>query len=188
MAHVNIEIKARCPDRRRIRRILSDCGPEFRGEDHQIDTYFRSRRGRLKLREGRIENSLIYYDRPDRAGPKRADVILHTTDPPADDLKAALTAAMGVQVVVDKTREIYFIDNVKFHIDRVEGLGDFIEIEAIDAAGDLGVETLRAQCKRYMDLLGIDPADRVERSYSDMLAETEVRRPSQPSGSNARNT
>lgn len=171
MGHVNIEIKARCGDAERIRGILRERGAEFRGVDHQVDTYFAVPRGRLKLRQGNIENSLIFYERPDRAGPKRADVSLVRTDAAqAAQLHETLTAAMEVLVVVDKRREIYFIDNVKFHLDRVEGLGVFVEIEAIDEHGKIGAEALGRQCDMYMDLFGIDDADLVNVSYSDLLA------------------
>jgi len=72
-------------------------------------------------------------------------------------------------VVVDKQREIYFIDNVKFHIDRVEELGNFVEIEAIDKSGSLGEEQLQKQCRKYMNLLDIAEGDLVGESYSDLL-------------------
>ncbi|HUU22776.1 MAG TPA: hypothetical protein VM389_09600 [Phycisphaerae bacterium] len=62
-----------------------------------------------------------------------------------------------------------FIENVKFHVDEVDGLGRFVEIEAIDADGALGPDTLHAQCRHYMDLFGIDPADLIDRSYSDLI-------------------
>ena len=76
MAIKIIEIKARCSDPDRIRVILRSRDARFVGEDHQIDTYYRVDQGRLKLRRGRIENSLIYYERPDDEGPKRSDVKL----------------------------------------------------------------------------------------------------------------
>jgi adenylate cyclase, class 2 len=170
MGHVNIEIKARCADAERVRRILGERGAEFRGVDHQVDTYFTVPRGRLKLRQGNIENSLIFYQRPDQAGPKRADVSLVRTDAAqAAQLHETLTAAMPVLVVVDKRREIYFVGNVKFHIDRVEKLGNFVEIEAIDEHGTIGAEALGRQCREYIALLGITEADMVHGSYSDLL-------------------
>ena len=148
MAHVNVEIKAACDEPARIRRILRSRGADFRGIDHQVDTYFRVPNGRLKLREGNIENSLIHYDRADEPGPKEARVWLCRLRPdPA--LRELLSRALGVRTVVRKTREIYFIDNVKFHIDDVEGLGGFVEIEAIDLAGALGREAMHAQCREY---------------------------------------
>lgn len=168
MAHLNIEIKARCSDPDRVRAVLQARGADFRGVDHQVDTYFNCPTGRLKLREGNIEYSLIHYHRPDQAGPKEAVVSLYR--PPRDPaLKAALVAALGVKVVVTKAREIYFIGNVKFHIDDVEGLGSFVEIEVIDEHGDIGKAKLRAQCDEYIAALDIKPEDLLTHSYSDML-------------------
>lgn len=176
MGHVNIEIKARCGDAERVRRVLRGQGADFRGVDHQVDTYFAVSRGRLKLRQGNIENALIFYERPDQAGPKRADVKLLRTDAAqAALLHETLTAALATSVVVDKQREIYFIDNVKFHIDRVEGLGEFVEIEAIDENGTIGAEALGRQCDAYIALLAIDAADLVHVSYSDLLMELNKR-------------
>lgn len=170
MAHVNIEIKARCDNPEAIRQVLEECSAEFKGVDHQVDTYFNVPKGRLKLRQGNIENSLIFYDRPDTAGPKRADVSLFRTDTPGGaQLRETLTGALDILVVVDKQREIYFIDNVKFHIDTVEGLGHFVEIEAIDESGTLGTEKLRTQCDYYINLFDITDADLINVSYSDLL-------------------
>lgn len=172
MAHVNIEIKARCSNPERIRQILEDSNAEFKGIDHQIDTYFIVPKGRLKLRQGNIENSLIFYNRPNTAGPKRADVSLFRTDTlGGEQLHETLADALGVRVVVDKQREIYFINNVKFHIDTVEELGDFVEIEAIDETGTLDTEKLQQQCNHYINLFGITAADLVNISYSDLLLE-----------------
>ncbi len=172
----NIEIKARSARQTEIRRILKDLGADFRGTDHQVDTYFRVPNGRLKLREGRIENNLIHYQRSDEGGPRESHVTLFAckpvegTDPSSvHPLKKILTDALEVLVVVDKKREIYFLDNVKFHIDLVDALGDFVEIEAIDTDGSIGPEELRRQCKHYISLFGIAENDMVAESYSDML-------------------
>lgn len=170
MPHVNIEIKARCEDARGIRDFLKSSGADFKGTDHQVDTYFRVNSGRLKLREGDIENFLIFYDRPNQEGPKQADVILFPTEP-GSPLKEMLKRSVGELVVVDKQREIYFIDNVKFHIDTVEGLGSFMEIEAIDYEGTIGKEKLLEQCRGYLRELEIPETDLVSLSYSDLLME-----------------
>ena len=86
---------------------------------------------------------------------------------PQSPLKEVLTHALGVKVVVDKQREIYFIGNIKFHIDQVQGLGSFVEIEAIGTDENRG-ELLR-QCREYLELFGISEQDLVERSYSDLI-------------------
>jgi predicted adenylyl cyclase CyaB len=166
--HLNIEIKARSKSHEAIREILRSQNADFRGIDHQIDTYFNVANGRLKLREGSIENHLIHYSRENIAGSKQSNVTLYDSDPESS-LKEVLTKALGVLVVVDKKREIYFIDNVKFHIDSVEGLGTFIEIEAIATDGDIPKEKLQEQCDEYMKLLGIKKDDLVAVSYSDLL-------------------
>jgi adenylate cyclase class 2 len=163
---VNIEIKAYCADPQTAVEILIGNNADYKGKDHQVDTYFKVDNGRLKLRVGNIENNLIFYKRADQAGPKKSDVILHPT---GDDknIKDILREVLGIKVVVDKQRDIYFIDNVKFHIDEVKGLGSFVEIEAIGEQGQ--EDELNKQCKYFMDLLHIKEADLIVDSYSDLL-------------------
>lgn len=166
--HLNVEIKAKCSDPERVRKILESQNAEYQGIDHQIDTYFRVLNGRLKLREGNIENALIFYERSDQEGPKDSKIVLYSSSP-GSSLKDALMGACGVLVVIDKQRHIYFIGNVKFHVDLVEDLGSFCEIEAIDKTGDIGRDILLRQCQDYMKLLGIEESDLVSCSYSDLL-------------------
>ncbi len=168
MKHLNIEIKAKCSDHEKIRALLVARGADCKGIDHQVDTYFKVGQGRLKLREGSIENFLIYYKRENQAGPKQSDIQLFATEP-GSALKAILVNACGILTVVDKKREIYFIDNVKFHIDIVEQLGTFIEIEAIDSNNTLTKEKLLEQCQEYMRLFEIKEDDLLSVSYSDLL-------------------
>lgn len=168
MKRLNVEIKAKCVDPQRVRRILREQNHRFIGEDHQIDTYFNVPNGRLKLREGSIENALIHYMRSNQAGPKKSEVLLYKSQPESL-LKSLLVQALGILVVVDKRREIYFIDNVKFHIDRVENLGTFLEIEAISNNDAKTEQELYEQCRFYINLLGIQEQDLLTDSYSDMI-------------------
>lgn len=163
-----IEIKAKCANIACIRNILKTRNADFKGVDHQIDTYFKVSNGRLKLRTGNIENTLIHYNRPNQAGPKNSKVTYQRLTPDLN-LKEVLAAAVGVLTVVDKKREIYFIDNVKFHLDEVKDLGTFVEIEAIDETGSIGMEKLNEQCAYFMELFGISEKDLVEVSYSDLM-------------------
>ncbi len=163
-----VEIKARCTQAQRVRDYLRSHGADIKGVDYQTDTYFQVPHGRLKLREGRIENALIYYERADQESAKQSNVLLTKTQPDSA-LKAQLTQALGVLVVVKKQREIAFIDNVKFHIDNVEGLGHFVEIEAIDNEGVIDKEQLLVQCQSFQAGLDIQPHDLVAGSYSDLL-------------------
>ena len=80
-----------------------------------------------------------------------------------------LEKSIGVKIVVDKQREIYFIDNIKFHLDRVQALGTFVEIEATDLDGIKTTDELYNQCQDYIDLFSIRKEDLVSNSYSDLL-------------------
>ncbi len=171
MTQLNIEIKARSKNQEFIREILKSHQAKFKGTDHQIDTYFAVNSGRLKLREGNIENSLVHYDREDKEGPKQSNVTFYKSNDKTS-LKEILTKALGILVVVDKSREIYFIDNVKFHIDDVKDLGTFVEIEALDSNGSIGKEKLFQQCNYYLDLFKISQEDLISNSYSDLLLQT----------------
>ena len=142
--------------------------PLFKGEDRQVDTYFNVSNGRLKIREGNLESALIWYNRPNDAGSKISEVLLYKPQPDSG-LKEMLTKANGVKVVVDKRRKIYFVENVKFHFDQVEGLGDFMEVEAIDETGELGIEKIQRQCDYYASFFGIQSSQFMSSSYSDML-------------------
>lgn len=181
---LNVEIKAWCHNPEKAERLLLSAQPEFIGTDHQIDTYFFVPEGRLKLREGNIENALIFYHRQNQAAAKTSDVILYQAggDPA---LKQILSAALGIQVIVDKHRKIYFVENVKFHFDTVEQLGSFVEIEAIDREGNISVEKLHEQCAHFTSLLDIRPEDLIASSYSDMLLAKKYSATAPPGGDSA---
>ncbi|MBT3585325.1 MAG: class IV adenylate cyclase [Halobacteriovoraceae bacterium] len=168
MSILNIEIKARCGNVEKIKAILKELGADFKGIDHQIDTYFKVESGRLKLRQGNIENSLIFYKRSNISGPKKSEVLLERLESD-NGMRELLLASNGLLVEVDKERAIYFIENVKFHLDEVKELGTFVEIEAIDRDGSIGIEKLHLQCSKFMELFGIQPSDLVDCSYSDLL-------------------
>ncbi len=173
MPHLNVEIKARCTDPAFIRNYLIAHHAELKGTDEQTDTYFNVPTGRLKLREGNIENNLIYYERVNQAGPKNSHFHLIKVEDAAG-LKEVMKKSVGIKTVVRKRREIYYIGNVKFHIDEVPGLGSFTEIEAGNILADLSQEELKAQCDHYMNAFRIREEDLLEVSYSDMMLENAV--------------
>jgi len=163
-----VEIKARCPDPERTAELIRKTGAEFKGRHSQVDTFYRVPRGRLKLRRSESGECLIGYLRPDLSGPKHCLVNLY----PCSDselLDRVLSDALGVRITVKKQRQIYLLENVKFHLDRVEGLGSFVEIEVLGRRGVDSVETLRADCEKYLGLLCIRPEDLVEAAYADLL-------------------
>lgn len=167
MSILNFEFKARTTELDNLEKKLLELNPKFIGEDNQTDTYFDVTKGRLKLREGNIENSLIYYERENTADAKQSDVVLYS-HAPDKTLKEILIKVHGIKVIVEKKRRIYFIENVKFHFDTIADLGTFIEVEAIDKDGSLGIEKLKEQAVEYAEFFNIKLENFIAFSYSDM--------------------
>jgi adenylate cyclase class 2 len=168
MRHLNIEVKAKCHCPEFIRQYLQKNNAVFKGTDRQTDTYFNVSKGRLKLREGNIENNLIYYERSDQPGAKESNFQLVNV-PDAERLKEVLSKSLGIKIIVEKKRDIYFIGNVKFHLDEIAGLGNFAEIEASDLYKDISKDELQRQCEFYRHEFEIKEEDLISVSYSDML-------------------
>lgn len=164
-ARRNIELKARLRDRDGALRVCEELSAVAQGDIHQVDTYFQVPQGRLKLREaqpGRTE--LVQYFRPDVAGARGCDYQLAPVDA---TVKPLLAEALGIIAVVDKVRTLYLWHNVRIHVDRVEGLGDFLEFEAVlDEAhhDDDGHQKLSMLTERF----GLQPADLCPLSYLEL--------------------
>jgi homotetrameric cytidine deaminase len=164
----NVELKARDPDPGRTLELALALGAEDRGEIAQRDTYFAGVRGRLKLREQDPgESELIQYSRADEASPRPSEYrVVPVSD--ADALRAGLHAALGTLVVVEKRRRLLLWEGVRIHLDEVEGLGSFLELEAVAAPGsDLGGESTKVE--RLRGELRVEQAALVPGSYSDLL-------------------
>lgn len=171
MSHfINMEMKARSTNLDPIRDYLEKSCTLYKGVDLQTDTYFNSKSGRLKLREGNIENALIYYNRNNDQNTKLSDITL-SKQAPNNGIKEILATTNGVKVVVKKSREIYFINNIKFHLDHVDGLGTFVEIEAIDTDGTFKPADLKQQCDFYTKTFNIKTEELISYSYSDLILE-----------------
>ena len=164
----NFEFKAKVDNLSFYENKLHTLNPIFKGEDHQIDTYFNVKKGRLKLREGTIENAFINYNRENTVVAKLSEIILYQHIPDKA-LKDILMIQLGVKIIVDKRRKIYFIDNVKFHFDLVSGLGTFIEVEAIDNKEQYSIAALKAQCDHYFAFFELDKTNLIDISYSDLM-------------------
>jgi predicted adenylyl cyclase CyaB len=170
MSGSNLEIKARCADLDAARRSARRVATSRVGIDEQVDTYFRVPRGRLKLRESSLSGGqLIPYLRPDAREPQRSDYqVLAVPDPAA--LRALLEQLLGVHRVVRKRREIYLYENVRIHLDVVDGLGHFLELEAVfDGSADAKAEQ-EPKVAFLMRALGVEAADLIDLSYEGMLA------------------
>lgn len=169
----NIEIKARLDnfdETSRLARRLSNSGPEVIVQE---DIFFRCSSGRLKLRVF-ADNSaeLIAYSRNDDTGPKKSDyVISHVPDPLT--MRDALERAMSVRSIVRKTRHLYLAGRTRIHVDRVDGLGDFLELEVVMRPGEhetVGVN----EARDLMTHLKIGEDTLIDCAYVDLIEMQQV--------------
>jgi adenylate cyclase class 2 len=166
----NLELKASLPSIESARASARRCGAEFHGILHQVDTYFFTRQGRLKFREVEGQGAeLIYYERSDTAAERWSTYSTVRMEDP-ETLKKQLSSALGIRVVVRKSRALFLLHGARIHIDEVEGLGAFLEFEVPvrDEEGALHeMKYLRAQ-------FAVADESIFTTSYSDLiLAKTE---------------
>lgn len=165
----NVEIKARVdsagPWLAKVK-VFADSGPT---EIFQDDTFFACSNGRLKLRAFSTSlGELIFYRRSDNAGPKESFYsIVPTTSP--DSLREVLTLSYGQIGRVRKTRTLFLADRTRIHLDRVEGLGDFIELEIMLSEGEPAEAGVKV-ADELLARLGIVREQLVEGAYVDLLS------------------
>ena len=163
----NIEIKARASDPQALAgrvQAIAD-GPDQTLT--QRDTYFRCPEGRLKLRElGGGRSELIWYRREDSAGSKRSEYLV-TAVADAKGLRDLLDRACGAIQVVEKTRRLFLVGQTRVHLDDVQGLGSFMELEVVLRDGQPEAEG-HAIAADLMRRLGIAAADLIEGAYADL--------------------
>lgn len=164
----NIEVKARVGDLERVETIASTLSDKPCEVLHQEDTFFNTPQGRLKLRQfGDRPGELIYYERPDQGEAKQSHYLIYPTAVPKE-LGQLLAAALGQRVVVKKTRHLYLAGQTRIHLDRVEGLGEFVELEVVLQPGQDPEEGYRI-AQGLMEQLGIQPDQLVAGAYADLL-------------------
>src|SRR5688572_23038254 len=160
----NLELKARCADLPRAAEAARKLAAADAGELRQLDTYFIVPNGRLKLRETEgLAAELIWYARVDSASVRRSDYHVLPI-PKAAETRDALSRALGVRGAVRKHRRLWLWENVRIHLDDVEGLGTFVEFEAVIDASEGETQSMR-RVATLCEALGINDADRVPVSY-----------------------
>ena len=172
MTKTLVELKAQIPDREPVRQLLINNGGEYVGRYHQVDTYFKVPRGRLKIREliGLNKAHLIFYEREDVRDPKESKVWkVNIQDPEA--MKELLSQIFPICAVVDKNREIYMFDGVQVHLDKVEGLGEFLEFEKEVLDEPEAIREGRRKLESLLERLDINVRNLLSRSYCDMIME-----------------
>ena len=170
----NIEIKARARQFGSLRQRAEQLSGSAAQTIVQTDTFFLTDTGRLKLREfdgGAAQ--LIYYERPDAGGPKRSDYYLFETGDPLH-LKSVLSRALGVRGTVKKVRTLFLVGQTRVHLDEVENLGQFLELEVVLGPGQTEEEG-RAVAERLIADLGLQTSDLLEGAYIDLLEKNEQR-------------
>jgi adenylate cyclase class 2 len=164
----NVEAKAPLVDLAAARRAARALGARFDWDDEQVDRYYElDGERRLKLRTcGRSPAELIRYHRPETAGVRASEYdVLPVRDA---DAEACLVPKTAPLVQVRKRRELWHLDNVRLHLDTVDGLGTFLELEAVvDDRHDEA--SCHAQVQRLLRAFGLSEADCVRASYSDLL-------------------
>jgi predicted adenylyl cyclase CyaB len=165
---VNIEIKARVNDFSGLQQKAEQLSDTPCQVIPQQDTFFNCPHGRIKLRElGPQRGQVVYYHRQDISGPKHSEYQIFETDDPMR-LKAILSEAYGVRGVVSKVRYLYMVGQTRIHLDDVQGLGKFMELEVVLSDGQSDVEG-QAIAESLMQTLGIRQMDLVETAYMDLL-------------------
>ena len=167
----NIEIKARVADPARQRTLAERLAGAPPTVLHQEDTFFPCAHGRLKLRQlSAGHGELIAYQRADVSSTKQSDYLIYRTSAPAE-LRATLANALGVGVVVTKTRLLFLAGQTRIHLDEVAGLGSFLELEVVLAEGQSPAEG-HCIAREIMAALEVDESDLIDCAYADLLAES----------------
>ena len=169
----NIEIKARINSLDAMAERIGALGAGPAQHVSQDDTFFHCNSGRLKLRatpDG--SGQLVYYTRPDRTGPKASSYLLVPVSSP-DALREALTLAYGQAGRVRKRRVVYLVGRTRIHLDTVETLGAFLELEVVLGANE-AIESGVGEVEALMKRLGIEPSQLVASSYLELLQESSV--------------
>ncbi len=164
----NIEIKARVSNPEELESRVGAMADGPGDTIFQEDTFFMIERGRLKLRTLSADRGeLIYYERTDSAGPKRSDYLIARTADPVS-LETVLAAAHGVRGVVRKRRKLFMVGQTRVHLDEVDGLGSWMELEVVLEKGQSSADGA-AIAAGLMRELGIADSDLVEGAYIDLL-------------------
>ncbi len=165
----NIEIKARAANLAAIKAIAQSLSAQEAQIIEQRDVFFQTPEGRLKLRFLALDHGeLIFYVRPDQAGPKTSNYWISKTREP-ESLRLVLMAAYGETIVVEKTRTLIMLGRTRVHLDQVRGLGDFVELEVVLDTHENAEDGI-GEAHDIMRRLGISDADLIEGAYADLLA------------------
>jgi predicted adenylyl cyclase CyaB len=168
----NVEIKARVHDWAALHAAAERLSGGLPQRIVQVDTFFVVPHGRLKLREfSPKRGELIFYERPDTREAKASRYAIVPTHRPRE-LCGLLSASLGMRGEVRKERWLYLVGQTRIHLDRVEGLGDFLELEVV-LRDEQSIDEGRRIADALQKELGVDAADLIDGAYIDLLAATQ---------------
>jgi predicted adenylyl cyclase CyaB len=167
----NIELKCRCTDLEAVLESALRLGARESGVLDQTDIFFRAPQARLKLRLfGDGTGEVIAYRRPDQPGARGSDYEIYPTTEP-DALRRVLEAALEQEGIVRKQRRLLLYRHTRIHLDMVEGLGTFVELETV--IRDPSEAEARAELAEIAAALGLDAQNTLRGAYLDLLHTTE---------------
>ena len=164
LPYQDFTLKAKVSNPEKMEKILRELNASFVGTDFQKDIYFNAAKGKLKWRQGSIENLITHYERIDENGLERTVVYQYDLNPTHEQI-SKLYNDYKVIGFIEKERKIFYLGNVKIHLDKMKDNQTFIEIEAIDREGNQSTDKLRSQCLRIKEKLGIEDVDLIKTGY-----------------------
>ena len=157
-------IKAKVSSGKALEDKLRQLNSRFLGVDLQTDTYFEVENGKLKLREGTIENLITHYERTHDGDAEKTTVFRYDVNPTKTEIEKLKSAHRQIGII-KKERKIYLVDHIKIHIDKLPNGDEFIELEAIDRENQFSDEELKQQCLDLQHKLGISESELVQTGY-----------------------
>ena len=157
-------IKAKISSGSELENKLIQLNSRFLGVDKQTDTYFEVSSGKLKLREGTIENLITHYERIHDGDAEKTTVYRYDVNPTLEEIEKLKSKHRQIGVI-KKERKIYFVDHIKVHLDKLPSGEEFIELEAIDRQNQFSDEELKRQCLDLKNKLGINESEIIETGY-----------------------
>ena len=165
----NLELKVELEDFSDILQNIASLGVKEAGILYQVDKYFLIGKKRLKLRNMNGEFQLIYYSRPNTQESKLSQYyVFGFTNKQGVVIEKILNVFFAVKAVVSKKRTLYLYKHTRIHLDKVENLGNFLELETVFNRKDPQYDFYHEH-NAVIDTLGLPRYKKIKSSYSDLI-------------------
>ena len=166
----NLELKIHLDNPARVMDNIKAINAEYKGELNQVDVYYRYKKGLLKLRTENGKQTLIKYNRNEKTGTRWSDYELISLE--NNNAREYLDDILETETVVEKTRQLYLFDNTRIHLDTVNNLGSFLELETLVINGKDDAEK---RFRHIIDVLELNTGSEIRKSYRDLMLEKDGR-------------